>query len=121
MLLSFAIWIQATPLFTYIREGPSYTYPVILSLHMAGIALFGGMILITDLRLLGWAFRAYSPSDVIEQLRVPKRIGLVLAATCGVLLFCCKAEEYYYNIFFRIKICLFVLIALHALVFRSSV
>ena len=32
-----------------------------------------------------------------------------------------KAEEYYLNIFFRIKVLLFLTIAAHALVFRPSV
>src|ERR1019366_3829595 len=52
---------------------------------------------------------------------VPKRIGFVFAATCGVLLLGSKAEDYYYNIFFRIKITLFMLVIVHALVFRRSV
>ncbi len=42
----------------------------------------------------------------------------LLAATCGFLLFAAKAEEYYYNPFFRIKMLLFALVALHALLFR---
>jgi hypothetical protein len=37
------------------------------------------------------------------------------------LLFSSKAEEYYYNSFFRTKILLLVLVAVHALVFRRSV
>jgi hypothetical protein len=37
------------------------------------------------------------------------------------LLFSSKAEEYYYNSFFRTKILLLVLVAVQALVFRKSV
>src|SRR6266849_2448640 len=121
MFLSFAIRIQNTPFFTYLRGSPSYVYPVILSLHMVALALFGGMILMTDLRLLGWAMRKRSVSDVVNQLRVPKRIGFVIAATIGLLLLGAKAEVYYFNIFFRIKASLFVLVAVHAIVFRGSV
>jgi hypothetical protein len=54
MLLSLALWIQATGFFTYLR-GSGYVYPEILSLQMVAIAFFGGMILMTDIRLLGWA------------------------------------------------------------------
>ena len=77
MLLSLALWIQATDFFTYLR-GSAYVYPIILSLHMVAIALFGGMILMTDMRLLGLAMRSYPVSDVIAQFRTPKRIGFVL-------------------------------------------
>ena len=58
---------------------------------------------------------------MIDGLRVPKRIGLLVAATLGLLLFCCKAEQYYYNVYFRTKLLLFALVGLHALVFRSRV
>ena len=75
----------------------------------------------TDLRLLGWAMRKRSAADVVNQLRVPKRIGFVIAATLGLLLLGAKAEVYYFNIFFRIKALLFVLVGVHALIFRNSV
>jgi hypothetical protein len=120
MLLSVAQWIQLTALFTYLRES-HYVYPVILSLHMVAIAFFGGMILMTDLRLLGWGMRTRPVSDVLDQLRVPKRIGFLLMVTFGILLFGCKAEEYYYNPFFRAKVMLMACVAIHALVFRGSV
>src|SRR6266852_4514153 len=121
MLLSFAIWVQNTRFFTYLRGSPSYVYPVILSLHMVALALFGGMILMTDLRLLGWAMRKRSVADLVNQLRIPKHIGFIIAATLGLLLLGAKAEVYYFNIFFRIKASLFGLVAVHALVFRESV
>lgn len=120
MLLKLALWIQATDFFTYLR-GSGYVYPSILSLHMVAIAFFGGMILMTDMRLLGMAFRKRPVADLIDQLRVPKRWGFVLAATCGLLMLGCKAEEYYYNAFFRAKVALLILVAVHALVFRGSV
>jgi hypothetical protein len=120
MLLSLALWIQATDFFTYLR-GSGYVYPEILSLHMVAIAFFGGMILMTDMRLLGLVFRGRPVADLVDQLRVPKRYGFVLAATCGLLMLGCKAEEYYYNAFFRAKVALFILVAVHALVFRGSV
>ena len=120
MLLSVAIWLQATDLFTYIRLS-SYVYATIMSLHLVAISLFGGMIVLTDLRLLGWAMTGRSVADVVDQLRWPKRIGFLCAATCGFLLFGSKAEEYYYNAFFRTKVTLLLLVAVHALIFRSSI
>src|SRR5215471_21762399 len=85
MLLSLAQWAQSTAFFTALRSS-WYVYPAVLSLHLLGIAIFGGMVLLTNMRLLGWAFRDRSISDMIEQLRVPKRFGLILVATCGVLM-----------------------------------
>lgn len=120
MLLSFAQWIQATDFFTYLR-GSAYAYPIVLGLHMVTLAMFGGMILMTDLRLLGVAMRGRSVSDVMDQLRMTKRWGLGIMIVLGLLLAGCKAEEYYYNIFFRLKLMMFALLILHAVAFRRSV
>jgi hypothetical protein len=120
MLLSFVQWLQFTSFFTALR-GSAYVYPIIMSLHMVGIAFFGGMILMTDMRLLGWAMRKRSIAEVVNQFRVPKRWGLLLTVTCGFLMFGSKAEEYYYNEFFRAKLILFGLLIAHALVFYRSV
>jgi hypothetical protein len=120
MLLSFAQWIQATAFFTDLR-GSAYVYPIVLSLHMIGIAFFGGMILMTDMRLLGWSMRKRPVADVIDQFRVPKRWGLLLTVTCGILMAGSKAEEYYYNAFFRTKLILLATVILFELVFYRSV
>jgi hypothetical protein len=79
------------------------------------------MILVTNMRLLGWRMGGASMSEVIDQLRIPKRVGFTLAAVCGILLLSCKAEEYYYNVFFRIKLVLLALVIVHALMFRRRV
>jgi len=119
-LLTCAQWLQSTGWATAIR-GSWYVYPVILSLHMTAISLFGAMIVVTDLRLLGIVMRKRPVADVVDELRIPKRIGFVLVATCGALLASSKAEEYYYNPFFWTKMSLLALVAVHALVFRGSV
>ena len=119
-VLEFAQWIQDTDWASYLRMS-AYLYPTVLSSHLTGIALFAGAILVTDLRLLGIVLRDQPASEVIRQLRWPKRIGLLIVATCGFLLASSKAEEYYYNAFFRAKLALLALVVVHALVFRGGV
>ncbi len=118
------VWVfktlQETGFFSYIR-GSAYAYPVILSLHMLALAFFGGMIVVTDLRLLGLGMRSYSVSEVVNGLRAPKRFGFIFAATCGALMFGSKAEQYSYNPWFWAKIALLVLIAVNYLIFRQGV
>jgi hypothetical protein len=119
MILSFAQWLQSTALFTAIRES-WYVYPTILSLHMVALTLFGGLILVTDLRMLG-ALRKYPVAAVLDSLRPLKHAGLTLMVACGILMAGSKAEEYYYNAFFRAKMALLFLVVVHALIFRYSV
>jgi len=120
MFGSFLRSLQETDFFSYIR-GSEYAYPVILSLHMVALAFFGGMIVVTDLRLLGLGFRSYSISDVVNGLRIPKRFGFLLAATCGILLFGAKAAQYSSNPWFWTKVGLLALIAVTYLIFRRGV
>jgi hypothetical protein len=120
MFLALLQWIQNTGLFVHLRSS-AYLYPAILALHISAISLFGGMIVFTDLCLLGWIPGQISAAAVVGGLRVPKRIGFLVAATFGFLLFCCKAEQYYYNVYFRTKLLLLALVAIHALVFRNRI
>jgi hypothetical protein len=120
MLLSLAIWLQNTGLFRSLRES-DHGYEILLALHVSAIALFAATVVMTDLRLLGWALRAHTMESVVNQMRVPKRIGFLCIATFGFLMFGMKAEEYYYNVFFRTKVALFMLVAVHALIFRPRV
>ena len=119
-ILSFAQWLQYTGWASALRYSET-VYPVVLTLHMIGMAFFGGLILFTNLRLLGWTMKRLPLSKVVKALRVPKRFGFVLTVGCGILMASSKAEEYYYNPFFWAKMSLLFLIAIHGLVFGQSV
>ena len=71
-MLSFCLWLQSTSVFTELR-GSGIVYPTILSLHVLAIAMFGVMILVTDLRLLGASMRNYPVAEILDKLRTPKR------------------------------------------------
>jgi hypothetical protein len=112
--------IANTDLFTAIRES-RLVYPGLLATHLATISAFGGMILMTDLRLLGLVMRDMPAGDFIKQLRAWKRAGFVIMVTCGVLLAGSKLNEYYDNPYFQIKLSLLALTGVHAIIFRRRV
>ena len=113
-------WIQETGWATNIRES-GLTYPIIMSLHLSAIAFFGGMILVTNMRLMGLAMTGIALPDLVKQLRPWKWAGFVIMVTCGILLAASKADTYYPNPYFRIKLALLFLAVLHAWVFRKRV
>jgi hypothetical protein len=112
--------IQETGWATGIRES-ALVYPVIMTCHLTAIALFGGMILMTDLRLLGLAMQSRPVADVVGGLRFWKCAGFVIMVTCGFLLAASKADDYYGNPYFRMKMSLLALVGVHELVFGRSV
>jgi hypothetical protein len=112
--------LQSIDFLTAIRES-ALVYPVILSTHLACIAVFGGMILMTDLRLLGLSFFGLTITDVVSTLRPWKRLGGVIMITMGLLLSTSEAEKYAPNPYFWTKMTLLTLIGIHALIFRPIV
>jgi hypothetical protein len=112
--------LQSMGFATMLRES-SLAYPIILSLHLTGMGLFGGMIAMTDLRILGLAMTQRPMADVHNQLRPYKHLGLTLVVLCGATLAWSKAAIYWPNPFFKMKLACLALVALHALAFRGPV
>ena len=117
---AFVEWVQNTDLSIAIREG-GLPYPVIGGIHLLSIAWFGGMVLATDLRLLGWAMRRRAVSDVVLQLQPWKRLGFVIVVATGLLLAWSEPIRLYQSPSFWVKMALFALVGVHALVFRAPV
>jgi hypothetical protein len=118
--ISLLEWIESTELSTAIREG-ALSYPIIGGVHLLGIALFGGMLLMTDLRLLGWAMQRRPVSDVVLQFRWWKRAGFVIVTASGLLLAWCEPLKLYRSPAFWVKMALLAMVGVHALVFRARV
>src|SRR5262249_45007341 len=90
-------------------------YPVVMATHLACIAVFGGMILMTDMRLLGLALKDYTITEVVSALRPWKRVGGTIMICMGLLLGTCEADKYYPNPFFWWKMTFLAMVAIHAL------
>ena len=120
MLESLGRSIQSLSLFSAVRES-ALVYPILLSTHLACIATFGGLILATNLRLLGWWLTDISAADLIRALRPWKHAGLTIMLTAGVLLGGSKASEYLTNPYFQIKLLLLLSLAAHGFLFRRTV
>lgn len=119
-LLSFCEWLENTDVSVAIREG-ALLYPIIGGVHLLSIALFGGMVLASDIRLLGWGLRKMPVSDVIAQLRVWKWVGGVVVIVTGLLIAWCEPVKLYHSKSFWIKMILLALVAVHAAAFRGPV
>lgn len=119
-LLSIAHAIQSIGFLTALRES-ALVYPIVMTIHLSCIAIFGGMILMTDMRLLGLALMDYSITDVVSALRPWKRLGGTIMICMGLLLGTSEAEKYSGNPFFWWKMAFLGCVAVHALIFRPLV
>ncbi len=96
-------------------------YPIVLSIHLTDIALFGGMILMTNLRLLGLTFNSVSITQMVTTLRPWKRLGGTVQIGTGLLLAASEATKYAPNPYFWTKMIILGLIGVHALIFCPTV
>ncbi len=95
-------WLEQTPIGTLIRDS-SWLFPAIESVHLLGLALLGGAVLMVDLRLLGFGLPGKTAGELVDQTR-PWMLGAIatLIAT-GIPLFLSEAVKCYFSDAFWLK------------------
>ena len=112
-------WLQRTSVAVQIRDS-LFTFPVLESIHVVGLALVFGTIAILDLRLLGVASTDRPVSRLMADLLKWTWAAFALTALTGGLMFSTNALVYFHNTFFRAKMVLLVLAAVNMLVFELT-
>lgn len=112
-------WLQRTAVAVSIRDS-LYSFPVLESIHVVGLALVFGTIAILDLRLLGLASTDRPVSRLMADLLKWTWPAFALTAATGGLMFSTNAVVYFHNTFFRAKMVLLVLAAVNMLVFELT-
>jgi hypothetical protein len=110
-------WLDAFPTSIAIRESV-YGYPYLLTAHAVTMALFAGLIVMMDLRLLGLAYKRTPLSQVQRQLFPWQMATMVLSALTGALLFYSQPLRYYGKVFFWVKMVLMIGAGINALAFH---
>lgn len=115
--MSFCQRLSETGFSKHLREAP-YDFPILIILHILTIALFGGMVVMGNLRVLGLALRSVPVSEVIGQFRPWKWTAFGLLLVSGTLLALSDPVEYGGNIMFWISNVLLLVAGLNALIFH---
>lgn len=104
--------IEATGLARFMREA-MYAYPITESIHIMGLGLLFGSIVVVDLRVLGLGRRV--PIKPLLALALPFSVaGFVVAASTGLLMFTAHAGDFLTNPAFITKIVLIILAGCNA-------
>jgi hypothetical protein len=102
-LLPFFQWAEATPLGRVVRES-LWMFPVLEAIHLVGLALLGGALLVVDLRLLGAGLKGSTIEKTQHHTRPWLILSVVILIGTGVPLFLSEAIKCYYNMSFWVKI-----------------
>jgi hypothetical protein len=111
--------VESSSLSAWLRES-LYAFPLIESLHVVGLTLVFGTIVVVDLRLLGLASVARPFTTIAHDALRLTWTAFGLTGVTGVLMFITNAVAYSRNVQFRLKMCLLVLAGLNVLLFRLT-
>jgi hypothetical protein len=117
-LLGFCQWLEQTSLSVAIRES-AWGFPIIESVHVLSLCLFG-MAILMDLRVLGLALTRVPAREIAGDLAPWMTAGLVIMLVSGILVFLNTPVEYYNNTVFRIKVILLLLVAVNGWALRRG-
>lgn len=102
----FLATLESSDVATRIAE--SWWFPLIESVHVVGIAMTVGTILMVDLRLLGVAANNHAIGRMSKELTPWTWWAFALSVVTGLALFITRATHYFENIAFRFKVVLLI-------------
>jgi hypothetical protein len=96
MVFEFFQWVESTRLHHMISTS-SWAFAVIESIHLLGLSVIGGAVLILDLRLLGVGLRSRPIREIAHEAQ-PWLVGsLLVMLVTGVALFVSEPTKCYYS------------------------
>lgn len=101
-------WLGHTSFSIAIRRS-TWAFASIEIVHLLGLAVLGGAILIVDLRLLGVGLRRQSVARTARELLPLLLIGLAAMLVSGALMLTAFPMKYYHSPAFRLKMVLLAL------------
>ncbi len=119
MVQEFCRWLGDTPWSVGLRES-IWIYPIVETAHVLGLALFAGLAVMLDLRLIGLAFRGVPVTQFFARVAPWMWAGFTLMVISGALLFSSDPVRLQGNVFFAIKLLLIALAGLNAAVFHVT-
>jgi hypothetical protein len=80
-----------------------WLFPAIEAVHLLGLSVIGGAVLLVDLRLLGFGFTEQRVSQLARDVRPWLVSSLIVMLITGVLLFLAESVKCYYSPAFWFK------------------
>jgi hypothetical protein len=116
----FAFWLSTTAPSVFIQEHNSWTIPTIQSIHIVGIALVMGSVLMINLRILGWAWSDHTLHQTVRRFGPWLTGALWLLLATGLLMVIGEPVRELVTFSFWLKMTLVAIGALDAAVFQRQ-
>jgi hypothetical protein len=116
----FALWLSTTFPSVYIQEHNAWVIPTIQSIHIVGIAMVMGSVLMIDLRILGWAGKDLTLRQTTERFGPWLTGSLWLLLVTGILMVVGEPVRELVTFSFWLKMALVAIGAVAALIFQGA-
>lgn len=118
MLLQLFQWFEQSPMAAIVRS--SWLASLVEVLHLLGLTVLVGAIVLMSLRLLGLVMTSRPVSEIAGELWGWTVVGLIAQLTSGVLLFTSESVRWYSSGPFWVKMTfLFLAILFHFTIYRK--
>lgn len=101
-LLPLFEWCEASWLGQLVRTS-TWMFPIVEAVHLLGLSLLGGALLVVDLRSLGVLLRDQPVATLARGINPWLNRGVALMLSTGFLLFMSEAVKCYHSPAFRVK------------------
>jgi len=119
-LLPLFQWCENSVVGETIRNS-SWLFPVIESVHLLGLAVIGGAVLMVDMRLCGFGLRSQPVAQLAADAQRWLIASLLVMLTTGALLFSSEAIKCYYHEAFWVKMTSLLLAVVFTFTVRRKV
>ena len=116
----FALWLSTTSPSVFIQEHNTWAIPTIQSIHIVGIALVMGSVLMIDLRILGWAWADQTLRETTRRFAPWLTGALWLMLVTGILMVVGEPVRELVTFSFWLKMCLVAIGALVVTIFQRT-
>ena len=120
ILFRLAEWLDTHQWSTDLHES-YYMYGWVESTHVLTLALFLGMLIVIDLRMLGVAFKEIPVSRIADRLDKPMMIGFAVMVVTGFILYYAIPVRTTTSIWFRIKVVLMLAAGINVFLLRRTI
>ena len=117
---AFATWLSATFPSVFIQEHNTWAIPTIQSIHIVGIALVMGSVLMIDLRILGWAGMDQTLGQTLRRFGPWLTGSLWLLLATGILMVIGEPVRELVTLSFWLKMALVAAGTVVAVIFQAA-
>lgn len=116
-LVQLAEWLEGSAPGVLVRES-LYGFPIVVAIHLLGLAISAGIVIWFDLRLLGLSMTRQPVRAVYRRLMPLAFAGFAVMFVSGGVLLAGFASAAFDNVYFRIKLAALVLAGINALLYH---